>query len=343
MKHFIFILPFISFLLYAEENLSELLEIYQKKSDLSNITKKESAGFLDLYTRDDLEKMQAHNLIDVLKTLSSLYITRGQNNTYHFYKPSSSKMPLPSIRLYINDHDMSSTTFGSAFLIWGEMPISYIDHIEVYKSVSSIEFGNETATLLIRLYTKDASRENGGKFQTLIDNYGSYDTSFYYAQTFENDFSYFAYIQKDNINREVYHNYYNNKEYDFNSDKKGYNFYANLSYKNWRVELGNYKKRNDSFIGIGIHKTPDGGELKARQSYIHVTKKFDNGIKLQIAFDDMVYRRTYFDENDIAIYNGYMDSINYVQDYYIKFHDQIFSTIIEKIYKTENNKILLGG
>ena len=343
MKFYFFLLLFLSSL-YAQEDLSQLLEIYKQKSDLSNITKKESAGFLELFTRDDLEKMQAHTLTDVLKTLSSLHFVRTQNNTSLFFKPSMGIMPLTAVRLYINDHDMSSTTFGSAFLVWGEMSISYIDHIEVYKATSSIEFGNENATLIIKLYTKDAARENGGKVQLLVDDYGSFDTSIYHAQTFENSFSYFAYAQTDNIKREVYHNYYNNnKKYDFDSDKNGYNLYANLSYKKWQLELGNYKKRNDSFIGIGIHKTPDGGDLNARQSYLHLSKKFDNNIKFQISFDDIIYERSYFDENNILIYDGKAHKRATVQDYYIKFHDHIFSTILEKTFQTDNNKLLLGG
>jgi iron complex outermembrane receptor protein len=53
---------------------------------------------------------------------------------------------------------MSSSSFGSAFMVWGEMPIEYIDHIEVYKGSSSVEFGNEVASTIIKLYTKKAQR-----------------------------------------------------------------------------------------------------------------------------------------------------------------------------------------
>ncbi len=343
MRFYLILFFFFSLSLEAQENLSKLLEIYKQKSDLSNITKRESAGFLELYTRDDLEKMQAHHLIDVLKTLASLYFVRGQNNTSLFFKPSSGTMPLTAVRLYINDHDMSSTTFGSAFLIWGEMDISYIDHIEVYKATSSIEFGNENATLVIKLYTKDASRENGGKVRLLTDNYGSYDASVYHAKTFANSFSYFAYAQTDNIQREKYHNYYKNKEYDFNSDKSGYNLYANLAYKKWQLEFGDYKKESGDFIGIGIHKTPSDRDLYARQTYLHLSKKFDNNIKFQISLDDVIYERTYFDENNISIYDGTKDMRTMVQNYYINFHDQIFSTVLEKTFQTDNNKLLIGG
>jgi iron complex outermembrane receptor protein len=34
---------------------------------------------------------------------------------------------------------MSSSSFGSAFMVWGEMPIEYIDHIEVFKVVKQLQ------------------------------------------------------------------------------------------------------------------------------------------------------------------------------------------------------------
>ncbi len=331
------------FTLQAEETLEQLLDIYKKESDLSNITKKESAGFLDIYTRDDLEKMQAHNLHDVLKTLSSLYLTRSNINLVQLTKPTQLRMPMSTVRLYINDHDMSSTSFGSAFLVWGEMPIEYIDHIEVYKATSSVEFGNENATLIFRLYTKSASRDEGGKVRLLFDNYGSSDLNAYYAEVIDRDVSYFVYAQHDNINRKVYHTTYNSKVYDYESDKDGFNLYANLKYKEWLFEAGNYNKRNDTFIGLSssLNKTPSGGEIDSRHTYVHITKKFDSNMKLQLAYDDIVYDGTYIDENGIYITT---ESLPEVVDYAkLRCHDKIFSSILEKKFFMENNSLLLGG
>ena len=195
---FLYFIIFCSLLFGAKKDLSNLLAKYKKESELSNTTKKESAGFVNVFTRDELEKMQAHNLWDVLKIIPGLFLQRGTNGTTLLSKPTIGKVPFPSVRLYINDHDMSSSTFNSAFLIWGDMPIEYIDHIEVYKAASSIEFGNETSTLIIKLYTKLASREHGGKVRTMADERGGYDLSTYYAQQLEDSFSYFVFANTDN-------------------------------------------------------------------------------------------------------------------------------------------------
>ncbi len=325
--------------IYAEQNLSELLNVYKSESELSKITKKESAGFIDIYTRDELEKMQVHNLLDVLKTLSSIYLTRGINNVSLLGKPTIEKTPVTSVRLYINDHDMSSSSFGSAFMIWGEMPIEYIDHIELYKATSSIEFGNETASFVIKLYTKTAEREEGGKIRIMADNAGSYDVNAYFAQNLENGLSYFAYVNSDDINRDVYHNTYENNIYEYNSDKSGHNFYANFSYSKWILELGHYRKQNDNFLGIGIHRTPTGGDLKSRHSYIHLSKLFDNNIKIQLSYDDLSYDRVYVDDYGIKASN----ITQLIKDYDLKFDDKIFSAILEKKFIFDKHQLLFGG
>lgn len=170
MKKILLLFFCLAFALYAKENISDLLALYKEESDLSNITKKEAAGLLDVYTRDDLEKMQVRTLMDVLKTLPDIYAGRNYMNLTTLTRPTMQHMPSTAVRLYINDHDMTSASAGSSFLIWGNMPVEYIDHIEVYKATSSIEFGNENAIIVIKLYTKSAGRENGGKVRLSADS-----------------------------------------------------------------------------------------------------------------------------------------------------------------------------
>jgi len=54
--------------LFSDENIEMLPKQYRSESELSKVTEKESAGLVNIFTRDDLEKMQAHTLLDVHKT-----------------------------------------------------------------------------------------------------------------------------------------------------------------------------------------------------------------------------------------------------------------------------------
>jgi iron complex outermembrane receptor protein len=320
------------------ENLSSLLKNYKTDSDLSKFTKHDSAGLLEVYTRQDLEKMQAHNLHDILQTIPGVYLLRGSNNLTLLTTPSTSRMPLTYARLYVNDHDMSSSSFGSAFMIWGNMPIEYIDHIEIYKATSSLEFGNENAAFIIRLYTKNAKRDSGSKVRLLVDDKGSYDTNIYTASELENDISYFAYANMADTKRKKYHNTYNTQIYTYDSDSNIYNLYGSLQYKKSHLEVGANKKEDNSFIGMGIHKTPDSGELNAHHYYIHFTQEFKNELKLQLSYDNLSYTRNYEDPNSIRIANAPL-----INSYNISFNDDIYSFTLEKHLHYKQNKLMLGA
>ena len=324
--------------LFAQENLSSLLTTYQKESDLSKITKEEAAGIIDIFTREDLEHMQAKNFNDVLKLIGGLHSTRLSNNITAFSKPTTATIQLPSVRLYINDHDMSSTSFGSAFLIWGELPLEYIDHIEVYKGSSSIEFGNETASLIIRLYTKRPQREAGSKIRLYADDLGSLNGDIYHADILDNGLRYFAYANFNDIKRTTYHNIYNGKSYDLKSNQNGHNLYFDLESDSWSFEAGSYAKDGDNLLGIGTHRTPTGGGLESYHHYLHFIKRFAYNIKLELSYDNLTYDREYQDVNGIQVANSPL--LNY---YNIRFNDTISSIVLEKMFHYNKHSLLLGS
>jgi iron complex outermembrane receptor protein len=83
--------------------------------------------------------MQVKTLQDILKIIPGFTLSKTSNNLTSISKPTLPNIDLTALRLYINDHDMSSSSFGSAFMVWGEMPIEYIDHIEVFKVVKQLQ------------------------------------------------------------------------------------------------------------------------------------------------------------------------------------------------------------
>ena len=343
MKRFI-VSILILFLELQADDLTSLLKVYKKESDLSHITKREAAGNLVLFTRDDLERMQVHTLIDVLKTVPGFYVYRGANGLTLMEPPTFSSVPITTTRLYINDHDMTSSSFGSAMLIWGQMPVEYIDHIEVYKTSSSIDFGNETGILVVRLYTKQALRDSGSKIRVMADQKGSYDLNLYNSDVLQNDLSYFVYANGNDYKKEPYYNSYEGQKYAFRDDRNGYNLYGNLQYKKSKLEIGNLHKISDSFIGIGIHKTPTGGDLHADHFYAHFTQEFEHDIKLQLAYDKMNYERTYIDPNGISISNPTQESgRSVITDYDILFEDEVYTAILEKRFHLEQHSMTFGA
>ena len=323
----------------ANEEIENLLNDYRDESKLSKITKVESAGYLEIYTRDELETMQAHTLLDVLKSVSGLHMTKTSDNVFSLAKPSSSILPYSNTRLYVNNHEMTSSSYGSAIIMWSDMPIEYIDHIEIYKITSSVEFGSEAAPLVVKLYTKKPEREEGGKVRLMAAENGAYNMGIYQASVLKNGLSYFVYANKDNIKKDIYYNYFETKPYKINSDKNGHNIFLNLMYRGWSFEAGSYQKTTAAFLGIGDFKTPSSSYYDAKHSYVHVSKKFKNELKVQILYDRLGFNKHYIDENGIST-NINNVSINQLDSSY---DDKVFSVIFDKYFKLDKHKLLLGG
>ncbi len=316
------------------ENMSELLKAYEAASELSKITKSESAGFLDIYTREDLEKMQVYTLMDVLKLFTIPNITRSSDNISQFTKPTFPVMPPFAIRLYVNDHDMTSTSFGSAMMLWSDVPVEYIDHIEVYKSASSVEFGNEPGSVIIKLYTKRPEREEGGKVRVMADHRGSHTTDAYYAHTTREGLSYLFYANMDSVKRKEY----KNRGYDLDADHNAQSFYANIYKDEWRFEGGTYRKRKGNFLGLGRAYTPQDGEIENHHTYLQLEKLFENGTNLRIGYDHLDCKEKEVDESGIAA-----GAAGYVSDYNLRLHDDIVSVIAEKRFVHPKGNLLVGG
>ena len=319
---------------FSAENMDALLKAYQSESELSKITKSESAGFLDIYTREELERMQVHTLMDILKLFTIPNITRSSDNTNQFTKPTFPIMPPFAIRLYVNDHDMTSSSYGSALMHWSDMPVEYIDHIEVYKSASSVEFGNEPGSVIIKLYTKRPEREEGGKVRLMADQRGSYETDAYYAHTTRESLSYFFYLHKDDTQRKTYRN----RGFDLDDDKRSHTFYMNIFKDDWRLEGGSYHKVKGNFLGLGRNYTPEEGEIDTRHTYIQLEKRFENETTLRIGYDHL---DSHEEESDISgILAG---AAGYVTDYSLQLHDNIFSLVGEKRIHHSHGNLLLGA
>ena len=340
--------------LFAQDSMESLLNMYKDESKLSNITKRESAGYLELYTRDELEKMQAHNLLDVLKVIPGLILAKNEIAVNGLGHLNTRMLPDAAIRLYINDHEMTSASYGSAFAIWSDMPLEYIDHIEVYKATSSIEFGNEVAALIVRVYTKQAQREEGSKIRLMGSENGGYDTNIYTAHQLDNGISYFAYGNKDDIESDTYYSYKNSKQYTIKDDKSSHTLFANITYDGWNLDLGTYNKFTDAYVGAGYYHTPTGGGIDSVHSYAHLSKEFDNNIKLQLSYDYIKQDGVFKDENYIPITDTTSPGTNLVtpnippnvwivQDYEVSLKDTISAIILEKRFLTQKNNLLVGA
>ncbi|MFA7501372.1 MAG: TonB-dependent receptor, partial [Sulfurimonas sp.] len=297
-------------------------------------TKKESAGHIRVITRSELDKMQAYTLNDVLKTLRFFTLQPRKNGMTTLVRSGETQMSSHPVKLYINSHELNSATLGNVLVQYGRMGLYFIDYIEIYQAGNSVTFGNEPGTLLIKLFTKEPSRENSTSIQASVDSLGSATLQGVDAKVFDG----YSYLANVDLKKNNYKNYtVNNSE--LSRDGARSQFYFKFSKKyDYDIEVGAIKEKYDVFSGLGM--APADGDTKTSDIYTHITKYFENNLKIMLTASYEKFE--IYDKDTIGIpLTGV--STPFPKQLDSQIYTQVYSAIIEKRFINANNELFLGA
>ena len=256
-KNLVFLGILFSTVIYAE-NVDSILQEYNKKNDLSQKTIDENKGHLVLFTREKLERMHAKTLKDVFKTTPIIY-----------YNENRSALPDPStngsfdnyrsnfIRLYIDGVEITQGWFGSGIMLYGDMNIDFVDHIEFYYAIPSFETSTEPAYMTVFLYSKDPKRDSGGKLDLVGGSRGYNSQSVSYGQQTE-DLSYMVNLSRTDAKRETVDN---GTSTPLSRDFERLQLFSYVKSEDQIFHLQVMKKDTDSLAGMSWDATPLVSEI----------------------------------------------------------------------------------
>ncbi|MCW8895888.1 MAG: TonB-dependent receptor [Sulfurimonas sp.] len=315
-------------------SLDDLLKEYKSAEELYHHTKKESAGHIRVITRSELDKMQAYTLNDVLKTLRFFTLQPRKNGMTTLVRSGQTQMSSHPAKLYINSHELNSATLGNVLVQYGRMGLYFIDYIEIYQAGNSVTFGNEPGTLLIKLFTKDPSRENSTSIQASVDSFGSVTMQGVDAKVFDE----YSYLTNVDLKKNYYKNYTSNNS-ELSRDGERGQFYFKFSKKDdYDIEIGAIKEKYDIFSGIGM-ATVDG-DTQTNDIYTHITKYFENNLKIMLTSSYEKFEL--YDKDDIGIpLPG--TTAPFPKQLNTEISTQVYSAIIEKRFINANNELFLGA
>ena len=320
--------------LFAQDDLSALLDTYESESALHNTTKDESSGHLVIFSRLDLDKMQADTLNDILKSTRGFNLQQGIKGNIVLQRAAASCASTGCVRIYINDQEMSSAINGSALEIFGEYDLGHVDHIEVYTGGSGIKFGNEYGFITIKIYTKEPKRDKGGFFSTSYGSQDSYGLEAFHAGVSENNLEYLLYAKKSDIDKgTISHSGSSVPRYSENM-----NVYTTLKKENdFTFELSSYETEHDALAGVGMQKTPEISKVYSKYQYATFTKYFDN-LKLQASYAQEQNGIENKDLNGIRLSDKSI--INHLN---VNFKNSVSKVGFENSYKSENGNLIYGA
>jgi iron complex outermembrane receptor protein len=328
------------------ESLDNLLEEYKISSDLSNKTIDEKIGHLTVYTQQQLQQMQYKKLSDVLKELTIL----NQNNNVYGVKNlgiSGFNSPIStSIRIFINDHEVSSVHTLSPFLVWDSLPLDFINHIEIYTGDSSFSLGNEPGTTFIRVYTKSPSKENGNQLtlSSSTNNERYFGAS--HSEVLENRWSFLVYAgnqtvddSKQSINGTLH-----------NDSTRKY-LYSTIQKDNAKIDLAYAELYKDNYIGLSRDSIPDNGNIESKDYFISYSNTYLRDDSLKTVFSIDINERNYLEKNAQGIIllpvidqSSITNMFNTIPTYYDeKLRFEKYDTYISKSFSQKTNEVILAS
>ncbi|MBX0311665.1 MAG: hypothetical protein JHC31_07785, partial [Sulfurihydrogenibium sp.] len=335
------VLVFNSFAAFGQENVSTLLSEYEESMDLTNKTRVESLGHYTVFTRRDIEMMQANKLSDILKVFRFHTSTQSNFGVYQLVPAGGGVGVETPYRLFINDHEVSSLHTDDPCLTYDNYPLDNIDHIEIYWGAGAVRVGNEPSAIIVKLYTKQPDRENASVFKTFASTTKDYGFSFVDARKPKESFSYLV---------SVYQGYNNFKTQHLNNtalDRDDFRQHAFLqfNYYDTSIDISFSRVKKDAYMGLALDRTPDLSKAVSEDAYISITQYLldDKSLKLNFAYDENRKKGEF--ENDNGLYLPALGFPNYMGvNYYYDSRDlKKYTFYVSKEFKTDRNVLFVGS
>ncbi len=335
---FLFVLFMAMSFVFAENlSIKNLLGRYELASDLSNQTKKESAGFLIVYTRKDLDRMQIKTLKEVIDKIP--FIRYNEDNgglTSPLYSPYQPEQP-NGIKVYINDRELITPYNGNALKLFGQMSIGFIDHIEVYMGVPSQEFGIQASWFTIKCYTKEPRREETSLLGGSLGSYGTKEAYGFSAKSLDK-FSYMVYINNRNLKRAKTN--YNQTSLSKNKDIT--NFYGIVKKNHLSFEMQASTGSMDNFMGRSLNIDPKQNYTDFDYFYSGVYYK-NNSVKAYINFSQDRTNHTDISKSILGFIPLPFPFPPYIYNsMHIRLKEKVSDAALFKTFYKNKNKLTIG-
>ena len=273
--------------LYYTQTLSAvdvdtLLSNYTHKNDLSQKTIDENKGHLVLFTREKLEKMHAKTLKDVFKTTPVIYY---HENRYGLTDPLSGGLFEPYrsnfIRLYVDGVEITQGWLGSGVVLYGDMNIDFVDHIEFYYMIPSFDTSVEPAYMTIFIYSKNPKRDNGGKI-SLIEGNRAYNTQNISYGEEKEEYAYMMNLSHTDAKRSKVDN---GTSHLLSRDFERTQLFSYVKGENQIAHLQIMKKNTNSLAGLSLDATPLISQLNYLNVHMDYGVNFNEHWHAQFAYD----------------------------------------------------------
>lgn len=284
------------FILFANillaDTLDTLLQKYKNTSDNSLQTVDEKQGHVLIYSQKELRLMQYSKLSDILKELPLMNLNKNRYGLSSPSLPGTKTTTSGFFRFFINDHEISSAYDQSPSLSWGDLPLDFVDHVEIYYGESAFAQTSEAGIYFIKIYTKSAIKENGGELKSTLSSSGSNTQSLMHSQIFENGWSYLMFLNNEKSKDSTQYNGHTL----YNNGNQRY-FYLDAKNESSNINIGYTDVKKDNYMGLSLDVAPDSGEVTSKDFFVDVAHYLLDDKSIKASFAININNQTYDEKN----------------------------------------------
>ena len=262
--------------------IETLLNNYTNKNSFSNKTIDANKGHLILFDREKIEKIHAKSLKDIFKTVPLMYY---YENRYALPDPlvSGGIEPYKSnfIRIFIDGVEVTQGWLGSGVMLYGDINIDFVDHIEFYYLATSYDSSSEPAYLTIFLYSKTPREDTGMKASLVVGNSGANSQSITYINKI-NDISYMVSLSHQNVKKDKIDNFTSTP---LSRDFKRTQLFSYIKTDNQKFNLQIINKDMDSLAGMSYDSTPIVSTMKYLNVHLNYSINFASYWHFQTSYE----------------------------------------------------------
>ncbi len=333
MKKLLLPLTISSFLFGSEASLDVLMKKYNKEVQPHKKTLYKNGGDIIVYTREDLDYMQAFTLNDILRTVRFFHLATSRMGESQLIKSGSKNNSVTPFKIFIDNHELNAVTFGNAIAQYGFMNLYFVDYIEIYQAGNTLANGNDTAGMIIRIYTKDPLRENGIFTQITYDTLGETRLNVIDARKLNKQYSYLLNLDlQEHKTKTVTHHGYKLKR-----DANKAQFFAKFTKKDdYEIAFSAMKDKADPFTTFSL--TPQNNKQIGKNFYLHMCKQLGTNSFIKASTSLEYIDIDYTDTKTIQFIDG--SNAKHIQ---IDLNTRTSVIEIQNHQNFKNHKILFGA
>ena len=267
-----------------------------------------------VYSADDIKRLGATDIDDVLETVPGLHISRNSvnyNPIYIFRGVNTSHNS--QVLMLINGIPITNNFLGDRNQVWGGMPVEAIARIEVIRGPGSSVYGADAFAGVINVITKNASDIKKNEVAVRLGQNATQDAWISYGHS-EEDFSYsgvLEYHKTDGFDKtieqdaqtlldSIYGTEVSNAPGKLNLATENIDFRGELNYADVTVRAG-YQLRNNVGTGAGLAESLDP-DAKQKSERFNL---------------DVNYVRNISDDFQIRAQGSYFDTYQKIKNNYL--------------------------